>query len=237
MTAGCFVLSNDVFDADLNDPIAAQLRTLQEGQTGLDKLAKAAQHPTVQLNSDDEDEEKDCKKDVPRDVHTKRVTFDPKVLLRSQYDEVEELARKMHSLDIADVSYSAFYTRLVCLAPTAAQAWATPSTQQLSTRNAQPRSHLAAVATLLCFMCGGPHLLQDCVCIEDYIHQGRIIRVNGYLTFTDGSRIRRHHVTNNLKGTVDEHYNQQTATPSATNTTSDLDENLHPTCQPPTFSF
>ena len=116
------------FDADLNDPITARLRTLREGQTGLDKHAKAAQCPTVQLDSDNDDEEKDHKKNVPWDVHTKQVTFDPKVLSRSQYDEVEELARKMHSLNIADVSYSTFYTRLVCLAPTAAQAWAAPST-------------------------------------------------------------------------------------------------------------
>lgn len=129
MKTGWFVLSDEAFDADPNDPIAARSRTLREGQTGSDKRARAGQRPAVQLDSDDEDGEMGCKKDVPRDVHAKKVTFDPTALAESQYDEVEELARKMH---VADVSCSVLYTRLICLAAAAVQAWAASLTRQLA---------------------------------------------------------------------------------------------------------
>lgn len=70
----------------------------------------------TRVDSDDERETISRKTDVPRAIYTKRVSLDPDVLTKSQYYEIEELACKMHSLDIADVSYLAFYTRLACLA-------------------------------------------------------------------------------------------------------------------------
>ena len=103
---------------------------MQEGQTGLDKCTRAAQQPTAQLDSNNEDKENDHKKDVPWDVHTKRVSFDQQALAKSQYDEVKELVCKMHSLDIVDISYDALYTQLICLASAAMQACPTPMTCQ-----------------------------------------------------------------------------------------------------------
>ena len=61
------------------------------------------------------------------DMHTKRITFNPNIISRLQYDEVEELMQNAQSRH-HDVSYSAFYTRLMSLAPAAPQAWATLST-------------------------------------------------------------------------------------------------------------
>lgn len=46
-------------------------------------------------------------------------------------DEVKDLAHKMHGLEIGDITYSGCYTQLICLAPTAAQAWAPPKSRQL----------------------------------------------------------------------------------------------------------
>ena len=130
LKASWFILSDNAFDTDLNDLIAAWLQTLQEGQTGLDKCTRAAQQPTAQLDSNNEDKEKDHKKDVPWDVHTKRVSFDQQALAKSQYDEVKELVCKMHSLDIVDISYDTLYTQLICLASAAMQACPTPMTCQ-----------------------------------------------------------------------------------------------------------
>lgn len=81
-----------------------------EGQTGSDKYTRTAQQSTVQLDSHDENEEKDHKKDVPQDIRIKKVSFNQQALVKSQYDEVEELACKMHSLNIANISYAALYT-------------------------------------------------------------------------------------------------------------------------------
>lgn len=80
-------------------------------------------------DSDDEEE----RKDVRREVQTKRVAFTqpPPAPVKNTIDEVEALARKMHGLDIGEVAYSGCYTRLVCLAPAAAQAWAPPKSRQL----------------------------------------------------------------------------------------------------------
>jgi hypothetical protein len=71
---------------------------------------------------DDEDEMKDAK----REVQTKCISFTPQQPIKSTIDKVEELAQKMHGLDIRDDAYSGCYTRLVCLAPAAAQAWTPP---------------------------------------------------------------------------------------------------------------
>ncbi|KAG1902002.1 uncharacterized protein F5891DRAFT_1187029 [Suillus fuscotomentosus] len=55
----------------------------------------------------------------------------PPVPVKNTINEVEALARKMHGLDIGDVAYLGCYTRLVCLAPAAAQAWAPPKSRQV----------------------------------------------------------------------------------------------------------
>lgn len=81
-----------------------------EGHTGSDKYTRTAQQSTVQLDSHDENEEKDHKKDVPQDIRIKKVSFNQQALVKSQYDEVEELACKMHSLNIANISYAVLYT-------------------------------------------------------------------------------------------------------------------------------
>ncbi|KAG2074255.1 hypothetical protein BDR04DRAFT_1115775 [Suillus decipiens] len=84
-------------------------------------------------------------------------------------DEVEELARKMHGLNITDAAYAACYTHLAGLAPSAAQAWPPPRSHHLvSTVPAQtPLSYLPLPplqtpssnyqSNPTCFFCGGPH--------------------------------------------------------------------------------
>jgi hypothetical protein len=122
LKAGRFVFSDDAFDADLNEPIAARIRTIQWGHTARTKV-------TVPWDSEEEEE----RKDVRREVQTKKVAFTPTVSapIKSTKDEVEDLARQMHGLDIGDVAYSVCYTHLVYLAPAAAQAWAPPHSRQL----------------------------------------------------------------------------------------------------------
>ncbi|KIJ65376.1 hypothetical protein HYDPIDRAFT_167090 [Hydnomerulius pinastri MD-312] len=235
LEAGRFVLSDDAFDDDFDDPIAARLKSMRDGRgTGTSTSTPKSKGPRVVLDSDDEHEHESRKKDAPRDDHTKSVPLDQTALTKSQYDEVEELARKMHSLDIADASYSAFYTRLVCLAPAAAQAWLPPSSRQLGNSQASAtsnsvgtsRTRLAMLAALLCYLCGGSHLLRDCPVAEEYIRAGRIIRDNGYLTFPDRIRIRRHPAAGNLKATIDERYGGP-LTAAATATTTQHTEFKH----------
>jgi hypothetical protein len=120
--AGRFVLSDDTFDADLNEPIASRIKTIREARVTKTRPSRQT------WDSDKEDE----RKDVRREVQTKRVVFTPpSPTPPNTIDEVEALARKMHGLDIGDVAYSGCYTRLVCLAPAAAQAWAPPKSRQL----------------------------------------------------------------------------------------------------------
>ncbi|KAG3229866.1 hypothetical protein P692DRAFT_20704802, partial [Suillus brevipes Sb2] len=104
LKAGRFVFSDDAFDTDLNDPIATRLRSIRDSRSTPSKTKSTTPQP---WDSDDEDE--DRKKDAKREVQTKRVTFTPQQPVKSTIDEVEELARKMHGLDIADVAYSGCY--------------------------------------------------------------------------------------------------------------------------------
>lgn len=62
--------------------------------------------------------------------------------------------------------------------------------------------------------------MRDYACAEDFIRQGGIVRVNGYLTFPDGSRVHRHTTAGNPKGAIDEHYAHWTAGAPAPTTTS-----------------
>ena len=111
-------------------------------------------------------------------------------------DEVDALARQMHSLDIGDVNYSSCYTRLVCLAPAAAQAWAPPRSRQFSANVSAVTSTHAAPARsfnndFFCFFCGQQHLIRNCPTAAEYIRTGRVVREGYYYTFPDGSRIQR----------------------------------------------
>ncbi|KIK33155.1 hypothetical protein CY34DRAFT_100109, partial [Suillus luteus UH-Slu-Lm8-n1] len=100
LKAGRFVFSDDAFDADLNEPIATRIRSIREGRTARTKAS-------VPWDSDEEEERKDARKEV----QTKRVAFatPPTPPVKSTIDEVEDLARKMHGLDIGDVAYSGCY--------------------------------------------------------------------------------------------------------------------------------
>lgn len=119
--AGRFVLLDDAFD----EPIAPHIKTIRVACVPKTRPSRQT------WDSDEEDE----RKDVRREVETKRVVFTPSppAPIKNTINEVEVLARKMHSLDIGDVAYSGCYTRLVCLAPAAAQAWAPgpPKSRQL----------------------------------------------------------------------------------------------------------
>ncbi|KAG2744841.1 hypothetical protein P692DRAFT_20674088, partial [Suillus brevipes Sb2] len=103
LEAGRFVFSDEAFDAEFNDPIATRLKSIREGRQG----ASSASLPVDRRSPWDSDDE-EGRKDAPREVRTKTVRFDQQKQ-KSTIDEVEELARKMHSLDITDVAYSGCY--------------------------------------------------------------------------------------------------------------------------------
>lgn len=165
-------------------------------------------------DSDDEEERKDAR----REVHTRRVTFTPPPPppAKTAMDEVEDLARKMHGLDIGDVAYSGCYTCLVCLAPATAQAWAPPKSHQLTNTNLPPQSTLPYLplpprpssnsqGTSTCFFCGGTHVMRNCVTAGEYLRAGRIIRDGQYFVFPDHSRIHRLG-TETIKQSIDARY-------------------------------
>ncbi|KAG2737479.1 hypothetical protein P692DRAFT_20682729, partial [Suillus brevipes Sb2] len=107
LNAGHFVFSDEAFDADFNDPIATRLRTIREGRSPSNPGTASSKTKATHWDSDDEDEPRNTR----REVQTKTVRFTPSTTApqRSAMDEVEELARKMHGLDIEDVAYSGCY--------------------------------------------------------------------------------------------------------------------------------
>lgn len=118
LEAGRFVFSDDAFNADLNEPIASRFKS---------KCDTCGSRPKPSHQNWDSDEEDE--RDVRQEVQTKRVVFTPPPApVKSTLDEIEALAREMHGLDISHANYSACYTRLVYLAPIAANIWAAPCT-------------------------------------------------------------------------------------------------------------
>jgi hypothetical protein len=118
LEAGHFIFSDHVFNADLNKPILSHLKSIQ------DTCGPKSKAVCQNWDSDKEDKQKD----IWQEVQKKCIAFNslPIVPPKSAMDEIEDLTRKMHGLDIADVTYTGCYTHLTGLAPTAAQAWPTP---------------------------------------------------------------------------------------------------------------
>jgi hypothetical protein len=89
----------------------------------------------------------------------------------------------MHGLNVDNVAYSGCYTRLVCLAPAAAEAWAAPKSQQLA-NSTLPQSPLPYLplppltqspnqqTNQYCFFCGGPHPIHTCLTAVNYLQAG-----------------------------------------------------------------
>lgn len=96
------MLSDDVFDTDLNKLIASQIRSIRD---------KQRPKPT-RLNLDSDEEKK--KKDTWQEVQMKRVVFTPPPAapVKSTRNELDELACKMHGLDIGDTAYLVRYVQL-----------------------------------------------------------------------------------------------------------------------------
>lgn len=218
--AGRFVFSDDAFDTDLNEPIAARIRTIRESRSLPHK--GRAKVPIPIEDSDDEEE----KRDVRQEVQTKRVAFVTPPPAKSTIDEVEELARKMHGLDIGDIAYSGCYSRLAYIAPTVAQVWPPPKALHLiSTATAQPPLSYLPLPPLpvsapfpsnsTCFFCGGSHVMRVCPTAGEYLRAGRIIRNGQYFAYPDQSRIRR---TGNetFKQVIDSRYAMTTLPTPAT---------------------
>lgn len=226
--AGRFVLSDDAFDADLNEPIAFRIKSIREAR------APKTRPPRQVWDSDEEEERRDAR----REVQTKRVAFTPPTPVKSKMDELDELASKMHGLDIADTAYSVCYTRLAYIAPTAAQAWATPKTRQLVSTVSTlaplpylplPPSNYQANAT--CFFCGGSHVMRTCSVAGEYLRAGRIIRDGQYFAFPDRSRLRRFG-NETFKQAIDARYSA--APPSTTPATGSNAIPVNNTRQEPT---
>ncbi|OJA13438.1 hypothetical protein AZE42_02284 [Rhizopogon vesiculosus] len=197
LEAGRHVFSDEAFDAEFNDPITLRIKSIRDRRIPTSATVNSRAHNRASYDSDDEDE----LRDAPREVQTRTVRFgspEPPIpsIQKSTLDEVDTLARQMHGLDIADVTYSSCYTRLVCLAPAAAQAWAPPRTRQLSA-NVSPvtPTHAAPAQSFnndfLCYFCGQQHLIRNCPTAADYIRTGLVVRENRFYTYADGSRIYR----------------------------------------------
>ncbi|OJA09148.1 hypothetical protein AZE42_09545 [Rhizopogon vesiculosus] len=161
---------------------------------------------------DDSDDSKD-KKDAQQEVRTKTIRFNSQSPSpKSVIDEVKELGRKMHTLDIRNVAYSGCYICLACLAPTVAQMYPHPlqsGEHATLLASAAPfpsaPSYSQTYRDSSCFFCGLPHLIHNCAAAEEYIRISCIINNNNYILFLDHSRI--HWSPNGtIKQAVDDHY-------------------------------
>jgi hypothetical protein len=145
-----------------------------------------------------------CLGDVRWEVQTKCVTFDPPPVVssKSAMDEVEELAKRMHGLDITDAAYAGCYMHLAGLAPTAAQAWPILRMQCLvnSTIAQDPLTYLpllppshpqSSEPSPTCFFCGGSHVMRNCSTAREYLQTGCIIWDGQYFAYPDKSHIHR----------------------------------------------
>jgi hypothetical protein len=136
-------------------------------------------------------------RDAPREVETRTVPFAPPAptTQKPMTDDVEELVRKMYSLDVADVSYACCYTRLIGLMPAAAQVWTAPRMphQPPPVPSSLPpaSNHFSSTSSnATCYFCGLDHLIRNCPTAIEYIRAGRVIRENNYFLFPDHARIR-----------------------------------------------
>ena len=93
---------------------------------------------------EEDTDDEDGRNNTPREIRIKGVdlTTQPST---STLDEVEDLARKMHRLDIGDAAYSRYYTRLVYLAPAVAQPWPIPRTCRLSQVTSFPTPRITSL--------------------------------------------------------------------------------------------
>jgi len=194
LEAGQFVLSDDAYDADLHEPIVSQLHSIQEARAPKPKPLRQG------WDSDKEDERRDAR----REVQTRRVAFKSPTPppIKTTLDEVDDLARKMHTLDIGDAAYAGCYTRLLHLSPAATQIWPPPKSRHLvNTISANTSLQYLPLPPLpnsasqqsnaICFFCGGPHIMRACLVTGEYLRAGRIIHDGQYFAFPDRSRIRR----------------------------------------------
>jgi len=176
-------------------------------------------------DSDENSDSDDGHKNVPREVRTRKVWIDAPP---SKYiiDEVEELGRNMPTLDIRDVAYSGYYTRLACLALAAAQVWPPPRSGEplalfVSTSPSAPPAHphpSGAFPNMHCFFCGLPHLIRNCPSADEYVRLGCVIKEDRYFLFPDRS------VTTTLA--VDERRGPLTSSPATgANTTAEPKKN------------
>ncbi|KAF8889393.1 hypothetical protein BD779DRAFT_1469895 [Infundibulicybe gibba] len=132
MAAGRFVFSDEAFDAVFDDPIANRLKKDKEEEKGRGRGRKSRRVVRDWDSEDSEDSEeeerpKKKKETVEREVRTRKVELEGG---KDTLDEVEELAKKLHGLQVHDVAYSGYYARLVCLAPAVAQHWKAPGSHQ-----------------------------------------------------------------------------------------------------------
>jgi hypothetical protein len=209
LKAGRSMFSFEKLSADLDDSIASRLYIMRESLS----TNSPAPRNTVSREhvvTDDKDE----RKDAPGEVRAGEVASQPST---SILDEVEDLARKMHNLDISDAAYSCCYTRLFCLAPAAAQAWAPPRTRQLAQSSSLPAPPVSghAVHTRsdpFCYFCGQAHRIRNCPTAVEYIRIGRVVWEDNYFLFSDHSVIRRA-ANGTIQQAVDERYGNSILTP------------------------
>jgi hypothetical protein len=149
---------------------------------------------------EDSNDEED-KRDVQQEVQMKCIAFTPPPVnpVKLTMDEVEDLAWKMHTLEIGDVAYSGCYMHLICLAPATAQACAPLKSHQLihTTPASTPLPYLplpplppsSNQSNSTCFFCGDPHVIHTCSTAGEYLQAGQIIRNRQYFAFPDQSHI------------------------------------------------
>lgn len=129
LAVGRVVFSDEAFDAEFDDSKANRFKER------VGERKKKSKRRVKEWDSDDETEEEERpkkKETEEKKVKTRKVELDAG---KSMIDEVEDLAKKLHGLQVHDMAYWGYYARLVCLVPVLAQHLPAPRSPQ----NAPPQ--------------------------------------------------------------------------------------------------
>lgn len=206
--AGQVVFCDEAMDLGWDDPIAEIVSKDTKRRTSKGrKEATSSEEEEISDTEDESDEEEKRPK-----TKTVRQEVQTKVAVQNNLDDIEELAKKLRGLNVADVNYAGTYTRLVILSPAVVAAILSlpPQTTSISAatsalpiqpypnnvplpHNHYPRSQqwndsppVALPRDIQCHFCKENHLIRDCLHVPEYIRLLRIILIGRWFCYPDG---------------------------------------------------